>query len=42
MKLQNDNFGVNEVCFTLKSSNVTGQIVLRTVVLEYQSCLTLL
>lgn len=40
MKLQNYNFGGNEVCFTLKTSNVTRQIVMRTVVLEY--CLTLL
>lgn len=36
MELQNESFGGNEVCFTLKSSNVTRQIVLRAVVLECQ------
>lgn len=42
MELQNESFGGNEVCFSLKSSNVTRQIVLRTVVMECQSSLTLL
>lgn len=42
MKLQNDDVGVNEVYFILKRSNVTRQIILRTVVLKYQSCLALL
>lgn len=42
MKLQNDDVGVNEVYFILKRSNVTRQIILRAVVLKYQSCLALL
>jgi len=42
VKLQKDDVGVNEMCFTLKCSNVTRQIILRTVVLKYQSCLILM